>query len=141
VQRERFVRLITVAQGLIHRLEVGVAAQLSGRVEHVVLPFTGASATAPEVADGVEGQIANGHLFADGSSAPIEPQGNYQSVLEQFLGIVGPDDWNQLRDGGAQARFEFKEELCFSFTIHGRFWRRVETQKAPARECRLGLFE
>ena len=27
-----------------------------------------------------------------------------------------------MRDGGAQARFEFKQELCFSFTVHERFW-------------------
>src|SRR6266404_4254355 len=122
MQTERFARFVTVAQGLIQRLDVGVAAQLSGRVEHVVLTLAGAPATAAEMADGVERQVTNGHFLADGPSPAIEPQGNDEAVLEQFLGIVCPDHGNQLRDGGAQARFEFKQELCFSFTVHERFW-------------------
>src|SRR4029079_18573014 len=99
---------------------------------HVVPAFTGAPASTAEVADGVVGEVANGHRLARGMSAAIDSQGDDQTVLDQFIGIVGSDHGHELRHGRAQARFEFEEELTFNFTVHREVpWWRVATQKAP----------
>ena len=75
MQPERFARLVATAQGLVQGLDLGVAAQLSGWVEHVVLPFTATAATTPEMLDGVVGEVTNGDFLTSGLSAAIEPQG------------------------------------------------------------------
>jgi hypothetical protein len=109
-----------------------MAAQCRGWMEHIILTFAGASAATAEMPDGVVDEVANGHRLACGLSAAIDPQGNDEAVLDQFIGIVGSDHRHELRNGRAQARFKFEEELSFNFTVHREvLWRRVETQKAP----------
>ena len=65
-----------------------MAAQCRGWMEHVILTFARASAPAAEVADGVVDEVADGDLLACGLSAAMDPQGNDQAVLDQFIGIV-----------------------------------------------------
>src|SRR5258708_24502808 len=109
-----------------------MATQLSGGMEDVILTFPSAPASTAQMADGVIDEVANGQLLARSLSAARNPQGNDQAVLNQFIGIVGANHGHELRNGRAQTRFEFQEELSFNFTVHGEvLWRRVETQKAP----------
>ena len=79
------------------------------------------------------GDVARADLLAGPLDALQEADGDGQAILEEFFGILWTNHGDGLGNRCSKSWCDFFEQECFCFAVHGRIYRVVETQKAPAR--------
>jgi len=120
VEGEGLLAVLTIAEGFIHGSDFGMAAELGGGMEDVVLAESGTSTTGAESQDGVMGDVARRDLLASPVGALEEAQGNGQTVLDKLIGIIRTHHWDRFGDGRSESWDDFKEQARCCVRVHGR---------------------
>ena len=118
----------------------GMAVQLTGWSEHVVLADSRAPTAGAQGQDGVMGDVARADLLAGPLDALKEADGDGQAILEEFFGIVWTNHGDGLRNGCSEPWSNFFEQERFCSAIHGRDLSEWLKRKRPQRVVSTGAF-